>query len=249
MPSVFQAEVMAILEAAKWLLDKNTQDKNIDFFVDNQAAIYSLRKTIVIDMLALETKRTLNLLSENNLVRINWIPGHQGFKGNEIADRKAKIGTQTVTEWCEPAIPVMDEFFRKETLKSSKEIHNKKWYDTFPKYRQSRLFYHEIRPRETRWLLNQDRKQVHDLTGLITGHNSLNYHQFHLNNTDTPNCRFCDLYRETSAHLLTNCPALAGKIQEKIGNFRPRIPDLHYTSLKVISKIWDIIEQKLDNHQ
>ena len=142
----------------------------------------------------------------------------------------------------------MDDFFRKETLKTSKAIHNQKWYDTFPKYRQSRLFYHEIRPRETRWLLNQSREQVHDITGLITGHNSLNYHQFHLNNTDSPKCRFCGANRETAAHLLSNCPALAGKMHDKISNSCPRTSELHHTSLKVISKFWEIIQHKLENH-
>ena len=112
MPSVFQAEVMAVKAAAEHLLLRKAQDKTIKFYIDNQAAIYALRKVTLYDSIVLETKRSLNLLAEGNLIELNWIPGHCGFMGNEVADRKAKLGTQTFTLLCKPAIPVMNDFFQ-----------------------------------------------------------------------------------------------------------------------------------------
>ena len=43
MPTVFQAEVMAIHAAADWLHEKGTYGKIIDFYIDNQAAIFALK--------------------------------------------------------------------------------------------------------------------------------------------------------------------------------------------------------------
>ena len=246
MPTVFQAEVMAIHAAADWLHEKGTYGKIIDFYIDNQAAIFALKKSIMYDRLALETKCKLNILCEDNTVKLNWIPAHSGYRGNEIADRKAKLGCTTTTLLCEPAIPVMDDFFKNETAKTCKEIHNRKWKLTTPLYRQSKLFFHELRPRETRWLLQQGREKVHDLTGLITGHNSLNYHQYHLRNAESPNCRFCNHWRETASHLLTGCPAIIGSLQSEVGICPFRPCDLEEISLKVISKIWDLIQRKLE---
>jgi len=42
------------------------------------------------------------------MIKINWIPGHEGYKGNDIADRLANIGTnqETARELLEPKIPV-----------------------------------------------------------------------------------------------------------------------------------------------
>ena len=33
-------------------------------------------------------------MATNNNVNINWIPGHQGYEGNEIADKLAKDGSK-----------------------------------------------------------------------------------------------------------------------------------------------------------
>ena len=42
----------------------------------------------------------LNSLGKSNKVTINWIPGHKGYEGNEIADKLAKAGAmkETTTE-------------------------------------------------------------------------------------------------------------------------------------------------------
>lgn len=246
MPSVFQAEVMAVKTAAEWILNQDPNGKTFDFYIDNQAAIYALKKVTITDGLIKETKRALNLLSNNNLVRLNWIPGHSGFRGNEIADRKAKLGTQTVTDLCEPALPVMDNFYRSEVDRLAREAHNDMWYNTFPKYRQTRLFFHELRPRETRWLLEQSRDKVHSITGMITGHNSLNYHQFNIGNTDSALCRFCEEADESAAHLLCNCPAITSQVLPRLGFHPPRRIDLETTRFSRIYQVWNFILNKIN---
>ena len=249
MPSVFQAEVMAVKAAADHLLLCNAQDKTIKFYIDNQAAIYALRNVTLYDSIVLETKRSLNLLAEGNLVKLNWIPGHCGFMGNEAADRKAKLGTQAFTLLCEPAIPVMNDFFSSKTKKLTFELHNETWRASIQKYKKTRLFFHELRPRESKWLLKQGREKVHDLTGIITGHNSLNYHQYIIGNTDSPTCRLCSEGNETAEHLFVYCPAIVSQIQINLGFPPLRRMDLSCISLGNVSKIWAFILGKIMSYE
>ena len=82
---------------------------------------------------------------------------------------------------------------------------------------------------------------MHDLTGIITGHNSLNYHQYHLGNVDSPKCRLCEDELETAAHLITDCLALMCRIQTEVGICPIKLQDLQVTNLKTIYKIWCLV--------
>ena len=52
---------------------------------------YTKSKTI------LEYHKNLNKLCSNNQVTVSWVPGHQGYEGNETADRLAKKWKRTPT--------------------------------------------------------------------------------------------------------------------------------------------------------
>lgn len=42
----------------------------------------------------MQTKTTLNTLGRHNRVRICWVPGHEGFEGNDKADELARKGSE-----------------------------------------------------------------------------------------------------------------------------------------------------------
>ena len=46
----------------------------------------------------------LNKLAEDNQVTVLWAPGHRGIKGNETADRLAKLATKQNPTGLEPII-------------------------------------------------------------------------------------------------------------------------------------------------
>ena len=62
----------------------------------------------------MECKKALNKLTIKNQVQLNWIPAHQGFRGNEVADRLAKRGASLVVAGPEPIIPVSEAMIRME---------------------------------------------------------------------------------------------------------------------------------------
>ena len=106
--SIFQAELIAIQEAARYLrLNEDTQGMYIKFFSGSQAALksnHSKAQTVK------NTQDALNVLAEQaKLVHLTWIKAHIGLNGNELADKYAKLGT-------------VDESTQIETPTTGKEI-------------------------------------------------------------------------------------------------------------------------------
>ena len=56
-------------------------------------------------------------------------------------------------------------------------------------------------------LLNKECAIVSLVVSLVTGHNSLGYHNFLCGDGNDPLCRFCRQENETFFHLFTICPA------------------------------------------
>ena len=103
---------MAISAAAEKLLELGVRGKNIRFFVDSQSAILALEKFTTKNSLVKQAKQNLNKLGLLNKVLIQWIPGHEGHLGNEVADRLAKRGANEIFWGPEPGLPQTNTFFK-----------------------------------------------------------------------------------------------------------------------------------------
>ncbi|XP_020297722.1 uncharacterized protein LOC109862173 [Pseudomyrmex gracilis] len=91
--TVFQAEVLAILECARLLLSRETKTRRINIYTDSKAAIGALAKTTTESSVVWDCMQALNRLGERNNITLVWVPGHQDIQGNEVADSLAKLGT------------------------------------------------------------------------------------------------------------------------------------------------------------
>ncbi|XP_036341061.1 uncharacterized protein LOC118750446 [Rhagoletis pomonella] len=91
--SVFQAEVTAIYEAARWLIDSPTNLHAVTIFSDSQAAIQALNCDKSSSKIVMECRRTLNELARSHFTRVVWVPGHREIPGNCVADELARKGT------------------------------------------------------------------------------------------------------------------------------------------------------------
>ena len=96
------------------MLENNIENKNMNYFVNNQAAIKSLDNYIVSSKLEAECKEKINRLGTNNKITLNWIKSHIGFEGNKTADRYAKLGTNLeIDDDDEPILPVSPQEIKK----------------------------------------------------------------------------------------------------------------------------------------
>ena len=225
--TVYQAEVTAIQEATRTLSQQQVVHKNIDFYVDNQAAIQSLGKYEITNKLVLECKLALKALSNNNNVTINWIPGHSGHRGNNVADGLAKMGVKLKVQGPEPIIPI-SEATRKEELGDWSLIAHQQLWDETTTCRQTKMMIPNIRTNTWKQIKNLSKKNISIITQMLTGHSTLQRHLYIMKIEDSPLCEQCceDDEEETVEHFLSECPAFATTRYHTLGKLFLKREDL-----------------------
>lgn len=205
-PTVFQAEIQAILECATICLKRKYKHANICIFSDSQAALAALKSYTCTSKLVWECVTLLQEMSMTNTVNLFWVPGHCGIEGNEIADELARNGSSMQFLGPEPFCGVSPCSLKMELRNWEQMMINTNWYNTTIA-RQSKRF---VTPNSsiTRKLLVLSKKDLCTYTGLITGHCSVKYYLKLINKVQDDTCRFCSEEIETSEHLLCNCVAL-----------------------------------------
>ena len=254
--TVYQAETIAIHEAASYLIRNNTMNTPIYFFSDSQATIRALTNHTIKSHTTLECIKILNTLGLNNKVTIKWIPGHKGYDGNEIADSLAKNG-------------------------ASKDSNEKPWHripHSLP-IRKIKNYYTNnliIRwngtklSKQTKILItiligaaNNDIKKLYKrvtslnikniktLIKTVTGHNNLKYHLEKTGYAYDNDCTYCspeekykkygEIYEEeTALHILCDCIAFTKTRIETYG--KPYIKPQELNTGNLTQTINDMIK-------
>ena len=128
---------------------------------------------------------------------------HRAFPGNEVADALAKQAATSAFVSPEPAIGINMTTVSTEIRRWANKEHQRVW-DSTAGYRQSRLFLKGPDKKLARYALGLSRKHLRVLTGLFTGHVTLNRHLAVMKIRTDPICSVCGEEDETSVHFLGN---------------------------------------------
>ena len=128
------------MEATAKLVEHKIKNKTVKFMVDSQSAIKALTNFTTKDSLVLQCKLNLNRLGEANTVTLQWIPGHEGHMGNEVADRLAKRGAAR-SDTCGPLplLPVPKAHTKRLIKEWGHKKHKEEW-TTRKDCRQTKMF-------------------------------------------------------------------------------------------------------------
>ena len=94
-PTIFQAELDAIVILAVNLCKRNITNTEVIDHCDFKATIMSLEMATVRSKTVLSTKSAVSDLLSRNIVTIHWVLGHVNLHGNKGADELAKLGSTT----------------------------------------------------------------------------------------------------------------------------------------------------------
>jgi hypothetical protein len=115
---------------------------------------------------------SLQDLSNNNMVRLFWVPGHCDIKGNEETDRQAWMGSNSNFYGSEPCVPLSALIVRDMNKRWVIDAHSKHGI-ALNSCRQSKLWIKHPKLQTTKYLLSLLRILV---SLIITGHCCLNKH-------------------------------------------------------------------------
>ncbi|XP_017876268.1 uncharacterized protein LOC108623605 [Ceratina calcarata] len=204
--TVFQAEVLGITRCTE-MLENKTRKKRIAIFTDSQATIKALSSNVFMSRLVLECRDKLNLLAVANIETVvGWCPGHKGIKGNEKADRLARVGGQTkkIAIGPEPWIPIPYAVNKQELRRYSSEKLKRRWEET-SECRQGKIMIGEPNIKKAKTITTMTKKEARIAAYTYTGHAPVGYHLHKMGLLDNGKCTVCPDEDETTYHILAKC--------------------------------------------
>ena len=196
--SVYRAELAAITLALYWIDQLPPLQTGVVIFSDSLSALEAIRsqreESFVTEILSFCT----NLYFKGILVSLEWIPGHCGLSGNEVADKAAKKALQNVS------IQVNNKLNKYEFNKKLKRCYMTKWQIKWEET-NSPLKYVQRNVSQTYLCTLNDRRAETILHRLRMGNLGLNDNLFHINQHVSGMCEYCNV-PETVDHFLMFCP-------------------------------------------
>ncbi len=217
--SVFQAEILALLECASYCLNEKLSGKRILICSDSKAALLALSSFIFDSRLVMECRERMQSLSENNSVELVWVPGHSGIIGNEIADTLAREGSSKHPIAPIPVLPLSRGWFKSIITKWCFTSHSKFWKGINGCVQAKQLVAEPYSDAEAKRIRSLRKPELRCLVGVITGHFYFNKHLHKMGISSSPICERCGEFEETAYHLVCICPRLSKRRFKIFGDY------------------------------
>ncbi|XP_035219381.1 uncharacterized protein LOC118192494 [Stegodyphus dumicola] len=193
--SVYQAETQAMKSALQWLKDHKYK---AHLHTDSQAVLKSLAKFDILNSEIIKVKK----LAFITKVKLHWIRGHRGYRGNEKADELDKKGISS-TERINCKIPL------RSIVRKTKEQVLILWQRRWQEEETGRSTF-KILPKIS------ERRHFNDffVNQILSNHRAFPsyFNRFKIKNP--PSRCPCGLDTADALHMILDCPSLDSKRQE-----------------------------------
>ncbi len=206
--TVYKAELYAILDSLTWVKDqlrtKGQQWRKVLVRSDSMSAIQSLTSSIITSGLVLQLKNLIDVLKGEIEIAVEWVKAHEGTVGNELADALAKRGTITVTQGCEPWLPINRDRNKQSITSHIDKVWQKRW-DRESTCKMAKAFLPEVDRTRLNHVKRESVLNLQLMMAIITNHGFFGAHLNKLNKNYDPTCGLCDREKETSYHIYAEC--------------------------------------------
>ena len=230
--SSFTAELTAIYRAIVYIVTIEQMHRNITIFSDSRSAIESIDQLNPTNPLV-ETIQ--NYIMEHQLkVTLCWVPSHVGIRGNERADKAARLASER------DGIPnslITRQDFRNNVKIIMKDTCQRQWSNTCGN--KLRDIKSTIAAIPNTCFSNRHWERT--LCRLRIGHCSLT-HGFLMSGDNPPYCNDC-IVPLTVRHLLVECPSYGDIRRDIFGNKTPSLKDILTTYADYQGRLYNYLIQ------
>jgi ribonuclease HI len=243
--TVFEAELVGLLLGLQLIKTERAGRTSYTLGADNQAALSAVatpsnRSGHYLAEIFLTTAASLRKGrgTANYSLTLRWTAGHVNIKGNEEADKEAKLAAEGATS--EPhTLPKILKKPLKYSKSAAKQEYKTRLMNTWRKEwskspRAHRLKHIDSSLPSSKFLkLTSDpkipRKGTSWLFQLRTGHLPLNVYLHRFKRVDSAHCPACGFHAESPQYFLLDCPAYAHERWPLLTGLSPK--DKEYASL------------------
>ncbi|KAF0311929.1 RNA-directed DNA polymerase from mobile element jockey [Amphibalanus amphitrite] len=241
--SSYTAELLALRETLKYIesiLTDQDPALNIQLCTDSLSSLMRLREGPAnqTERVADQVWLSLRRLGRRHRVDLQWVPGHAGVAGNEIADAVAREAAELPQDGTPitfaAAKSLLKRHVSREWVESTR--HSRPAPATRPHLSHD---YHDVvGPGRVRLAdrLGLSRREGTALARLRTGHSpALQAYRHFIGAEEDDGCPTCDGgVREDAEHFLTSCPATARVRHDVFGREDPTLREVFADPCRVI---------------
>lgn len=240
--SIFQAEIFAVDKAVNTLRDHAglRGPASIAIYIDSQAAIKAICSNSTKSKLVRRCRNNICALGTQHRITLCWVPGHSNILGNETADALARAGASMSVELAENTVARPLGSVKEEIDRIAKQLAQSRWTG-LTTCSISRQLWPVLDNRKTAALLQHSRRDLRNITAVITGHCLFGRHAERMQIPTNDFCRSCrdEEEEESIQHFLCECPGLARRRFNALGE--PFFNDLEEVSSLQLGRLTKFI--------
>ncbi|CAK1577839.1 unnamed protein product [Parnassius mnemosyne] len=203
--SVYQAELIAILKAIKFVIAKKISQANI--LSDSRSAITTICNPSALNPIAAEINSELNILEKRNgVINFYWIKAHCGLTGNERADELAKYAAAHKKQ--RPAYDLFPLSYAKYLTRSHTLLNWQHKYEEASTSETTRTFFPSI---TMAYKILRNISLTNIITQLLTGHGGNKAYLYRFKLAPSPHCTCDNSSYQTLEHIILDCPRFGKK--------------------------------------